>query len=38
MERATVLLSDFEHRLSESLKIMEKYGYGLSRQKLLNLV
>lgn len=36
--RATVLPPDIEHRLSDSLKIMEKYGYGLSRREVLNLV
>lgn len=34
MGRATVLSPDIEYRLSESLKIMEKYCYGLSRREV----
>lgn len=38
MGRTTILSPDIEKRLSDSLKTMEKYGYGLSRREVLNLV
>lgn len=36
--RSTALPLDIEQRIADSLKVMERYGYGLSRREVLNLV
>lgn len=38
MGRTTILPLSVEKNMADSLKVMEKYGYGLSRKEVLNLV